>query len=80
MLGEAEPVTIRFDGPRRHYALACEGSRDLEAWLAPFREAWAERLDALKAHLDQMPDRSGDDDDADQAGTVREDGEVVVLD
>ena len=55
-LGEAELVTIRVDGPRRHYALAPDGLRDLEGWLAPYRRAWAERLDALEAHLDQMPD------------------------
>ena len=56
VLGEAELVTIRVDGPRRHYALAPDGLRDLEGWLAPYRRAWAERLDALEAHLDQMPD------------------------
>ena len=26
---------------------------ELDAWLAPYRRFWAERLDALQAHLDQ---------------------------
>ena len=56
VLDEAAMVTIRVDGPRRHYALATDGLRDLEAWLAPYRQAWADRLDALEAHLDDMPD------------------------
>lgn len=53
VLDEAALVRVRIDGPRRHYALDPEGLRDLEAWLAPFREIWADRLDALEHHLDE---------------------------
>ena len=52
VLDEASLVRIRIDGPRRHYALDPDGLRDLDAWLAPFREIWADRLDALERHLD----------------------------
>lgn len=53
VLDGAALVRVRTDGPRRHYALEPEGLRDLEAWLAPFREIWADRLDALERHLDE---------------------------
>jgi len=56
VLGEAELVDVRVDGPRRHYAVAPAGLVELDRWLAPYRRAWGERLDALEAHLDQMPD------------------------
>jgi hypothetical protein len=26
---------------------------EIDAWLAPYRKLWAERLDALEAHLDR---------------------------
>lgn len=56
VLDEAALVRVRVDGPRRHYALDTGGLRDLDAWLAPFREIWADRLDALERHLDELPD------------------------
>ncbi|UFU05350.1 ArsR/SmtB family transcription factor [Ruania halotolerans] len=56
MLGEAELVEARVDGPRRHYALAPEPLRELDLWLEPYRRTWASRLDALEAHLDEMTD------------------------
>jgi DNA-binding transcriptional ArsR family regulator len=56
MLGEADLVRVRVDGPRRHYALRTHGLSELDAWLAPFREIWADRLDALERHLDRTTD------------------------
>ncbi|MGC5615067.1 ArsR/SmtB family transcription factor [Georgenia sp. Z1491] len=53
VLGEAELVRVRVEGPRRQYRLAPEGLRDLDSWLQPFREIWADRLDALERHLDE---------------------------
>jgi DNA-binding transcriptional ArsR family regulator len=55
-LDAAALVRVRVDGPRRHYALDPAGMRPLDAWLAPYREAWAERLDALEQHLDDLPE------------------------
>jgi DNA-binding transcriptional ArsR family regulator len=56
VLDRAELVRVRVDGPRRHYALQPGALAELEAWLAPFREIWADRLDALERHLDSTPD------------------------
>ena len=53
VLDEAALVRVRINGPRRHYTLDPEGLRDLDAWLAPFRQIWADRLDALERHLDE---------------------------
>ncbi|WP_151526024.1 ArsR/SmtB family transcription factor [Serinicoccus kebangsaanensis] len=54
VLAQADLVTVRIDGPRRRYALDPHGLREVEAWLAPFREIWADRLDALERHLDEQ--------------------------
>lgn len=56
VLGEAALVSVRVDGPRRHYMLAPGPLQELDSWLAPYRRAWAQRLDALETHLDQMTD------------------------
>jgi DNA-binding transcriptional ArsR family regulator len=60
VLGAADLVQARVDGPRRHYALRAGALAELEAWLQPFREIWADRLDALERHLDAMPDTDPD--------------------
>lgn len=56
MLDAAALVRVRVDGPRRHYALVADRLREIDAWLAPFREIWADRLDDLESYLDTMPD------------------------
>ena len=53
-LSGAGLVQVRPQGQRRIYALRAEPLRELDAWLAPYRRAWADRLDALERHLDQM--------------------------
>lgn len=53
-LREAGLVVVRPDAQRRWYQLRPEPLRELDAWLAPYREAWSERLDALSRHLDRM--------------------------
>lgn len=53
---EAGLVTVRPDAQRRWYRLRAEGLRELDAWLAPYRELWADRLDELERHLDTMED------------------------
>ena len=52
-LREAGLVTIRVDGPRRLYSLDPRPLAELDDWLAPYREFWANRLDALGDHLDR---------------------------
>ena len=63
-LRSAGLVTTRADANRRIYRLDPAPLVELDAWLAPFREIWADRLDALERHLDATypPDTpSGDD-------------------
>jgi DNA-binding transcriptional ArsR family regulator len=52
-LREAGLVSMRPDGQRRLYSLEPGGLAELEAWLRPYRQGWADRLDALEAHLER---------------------------
>ena len=54
VLREAGLVAVRQDAQRRLYRLVPEPLVEIDDWLAPFREAWGRRLDALEAHLDTM--------------------------
>lgn len=49
-------VHVRPEAQRRYYRLRVEPLLELDAWLAPYRRFWEERLDALEAHLDDMED------------------------
>jgi DNA-binding transcriptional ArsR family regulator len=53
LLREAGLVSMRADGQRRLYSLQPRSLAEVEAWLAPYREAWATRLDALEHHLER---------------------------
>ena len=44
-------VRIRVDGPRRLYSLDPAPLAELDDWLAPYREFWSTKLDALGDHL-----------------------------
>lgn len=56
VLREAGLVDVRVDAQRRLYRVRLEPLRELDAWLAPYRAMWADRLDDLERHLDAMPD------------------------
>lgn len=56
-LREAGLVEVLPHAQRRVYRLRSGPLRELDAWLAPYREAWTAHLDALEAHLDTMEDR-----------------------
>ena len=56
VLREAGLVEVRTDAQRRLYRLRPEPLREIDDWLAPYRAAWADRLDTLEAHLDDMED------------------------
>ncbi len=60
VLRDAGVVAVRPDAQRRLYRLRPEPLRELDAWLAPFRALWADRLDALERRLDAMPDHEED--------------------
>lgn len=53
VLREAELVHVRQDGQRRLYSLNGARLAGIDAWLAPYRRFWAEKLDALEDHLDR---------------------------
>jgi len=54
VLREAGLVEVQADAQRRRYRLRTEPLREIDEWLAPYRAAWADRLDVLEAHLDDM--------------------------
>jgi DNA-binding transcriptional ArsR family regulator len=54
VLRDAGLVEVRTDAQRRLYRIRTEPLREIDEWLAPYRAAWAGRLDALEAHLDDM--------------------------
>jgi len=58
VLREAGLVTVRADKNRRYYRLNNAPLREVDAWLAPFRAAWADHLDDLERHLDRMAAQS----------------------
>jgi DNA-binding transcriptional ArsR family regulator len=53
ILREAELVSVRQDGQRRLYRLNGARLANIDAWLAPYRRFWSDKLDALEDHLDR---------------------------
>ena len=56
VLREAGLVEVRPEAQRRFYGLRPEPLAEVDAWLAPYRRLWSQRLDALERHLDQEED------------------------
>ena len=54
VLRDAGLVRVRAEGQRRWYGLRAEPLADVERWLAPYRQLWGGRLDALESHLDRQ--------------------------
>ena len=52
VLREAGLVRVRQDAQRRWYELRPEPFAEIDEWLAPYRQMWSGRLDALERHLD----------------------------
>ena len=57
ILHEAGFVTMRPDGQRRLYSLRPEPFRELDQWLAKYRNVWEARLDRFGAALEQQRKR-----------------------
>lgn len=53
VLREAGLVMARSDAQRRVYGVNPLPLAELDAWLAPYRRLWDERLDALEQHLNR---------------------------
>ncbi|HEX6310212.1 MAG TPA: metalloregulator ArsR/SmtB family transcription factor [Acidimicrobiia bacterium] len=52
VLRDAGLVAVRRDAQRRWYSIRPQPLAEVDAWLAPYRRFWAQRLDALERHLD----------------------------
>jgi len=55
VLREAGLVKVRPDGRHRLYGLEAAPLAEMDMWLAPYREHWTRRLDALERHLEENP-------------------------
>jgi DNA-binding transcriptional ArsR family regulator len=53
VLRDAGLVEVRRDAQRRLYSVDPVPLAEIDDWLAPFRRLWADKLDALEAHLDR---------------------------
>ena len=66
ILHEAGFVSMRPDGQRRLYCLRPEPFRDLDKWLAEYRNLWEARLDRLGGVLEkQQPSEKPPDKEQD---------------
>jgi DNA-binding transcriptional ArsR family regulator len=68
VLRDAGLVQVRPEAQRRWYELRPGPLREIDAWLAPYRQMWNASFDALERHLDDMPDDPDptDSDDPDR--------------
>lgn len=48
-------VAVRSEGRRRLYTLRAAPLAEVDEWLAPYRQHWSARLDALERHLEENP-------------------------
>jgi DNA-binding transcriptional ArsR family regulator len=53
VLKDAGLVDVRAQAQRRIYRIRPEPLAELDAWLAPYRVLWSQRLDDLERHLTQ---------------------------
>jgi DNA-binding transcriptional ArsR family regulator len=53
ILHESGFVSMRPDGQRRLYALRPEPFRELDEWIAGYRQLWEDRLDRFGAALEE---------------------------
>ena len=54
VLRDAGFVQSRVDAQRRLYRIQPEPLREVDAWLAQFRQFWSAQVDALERHLDRV--------------------------
>jgi DNA-binding transcriptional ArsR family regulator len=54
ILREAGFVDVNVDAQRKLHRLTPEPFRELDAWIAQFRQFWSLHIDTLENHLEQM--------------------------
>ena len=59
VLRDSGLVDVRVDAQRRMYRLRPEPLKEVDAWIAPYRRLWDQRLDRLERHLKTMEDPKG---------------------
>jgi DNA-binding transcriptional ArsR family regulator len=57
VLRDAGLVNVRQQAQKRLYAVNPEPLAEIDAWLAPYRRLWTQKLDALENHLDEKERR-----------------------
>jgi len=57
VLREAGFVESQIAAQRRLYRLRPEPLKEVDAWLAQFRQLWSTHVDALERHLDTMQEK-----------------------
>ena len=62
ILRDADLVRVTPDGQRRLYSLNVAPLKELDEWLQPYREYWADRFDALERHLDNTLEQETSND------------------
>jgi DNA-binding transcriptional ArsR family regulator len=63
VLRDAGLVDVRVDAQRRLYRLRPEPLREIDAWIAPYRQLWEDRLARLERHLQKLQDTKGSEID-----------------
>ena len=53
VLRENRFANVRIDGARRIYSLEPSGLQDIDQWLAPFRQFWEPRFEALAKEVER---------------------------
>jgi DNA-binding transcriptional ArsR family regulator len=56
VLRDAGLVDVRVDAQRRLYRLRPESLREVDAWIAPYRQLWEDRLARLERQLQKLQD------------------------
>ena len=59
VLRDAGLVEARTDAQRRIYRVRTAPLREVDEWLAPYRQQWAGQLNALERHLEIMDGEPG---------------------
>jgi DNA-binding transcriptional ArsR family regulator len=59
VLRDAQLVEVRIDGQRRIYSLRAAPLDAVDAWIAPYRRFWVDRLDALERRLNEHESEKG---------------------